>query len=87
MTEDEEGRRADVRFRKIEILQKRTKDLTKVTEGKENAFLSYEDDVKNENKNTHARALESLDLSWSAVNSQGKFAPVFSQVHPGTTLA
>ena len=70
-----------------EISQKRTKDLTKVTKGKENDFLSYEDDVKNENKNTHARALESFNLSWSAVNSQSKFAPVFFQVHPGTTLA
>ena len=79
-TKDDEGKRADVRFRT-------RKDLTKVTEGKENAFLSYEDDVKNDNKNTHARALESLNLSWSAVNSQGKFAPVFSHVHPGTTLA
>ena len=58
-----------------------------MTEGKENVFLPYEDDVKKENKNTHARALESFNLSWPAVNSQSKFAPVFSQVHPGTTLA
>ena len=42
--------------------------------------------LKMEKKN-HARALESLNLSLSAVNSQGKLSPVFFQVHPGTTLA
>ena len=33
-------------------------------------------------KNAPARALESLNLSWSAVNSQGKFAPFFSGHDP-----